>query len=106
MRVDKFLWFARLTKTRGLAQNAIAAGQIRIDRERVGSNHKEVKPGQTVTLALNNRVRVLRIETLPVRRGPAPEAQACYCELAAPQVIDGPEVNDGPEVIDGSARRL
>ncbi len=88
MRIDKFLWFARLTKTRSLAQQAISDGHVRIDRERAANSHRDVKPGQTITLALHNHVRVIRIVALPLRRGPASEAQGCYCDIAAPQVID------------------
>lgn len=88
LRLDKFLCFARLTKTRSLAQRAIAEGHIRINGERVVSAHHSALPGQTLTLTLNERLRVVRIEALPTRRGPAPEAQSCYSELLASQVID------------------
>jgi ribosome-associated heat shock protein Hsp15 len=84
MRLDKFLWFARLTKTRSLAQALAAEGRLRIDGRAVDRAHAEVRVGQVLTFALNDRVRVLRVEALPHRRGPAPEAQGCYTDLAPP----------------------
>jgi ribosome-associated heat shock protein Hsp15 len=82
MRLDKFLWFTRLVKTRSLAQALIERGHLRIDGRPIDRNHVMVKPGMVLGFPLGNRIRVLRIEALPVRRGPAPEAQACYTDLA------------------------
>lgn len=85
MRIDKFLWFARLTKTRSLATRLADAGHIRVDGRRIDRAHAGVKPGDTITLMLHDRLRVIRIEILPMRRGPAAEARACYADVA----IDG-----------------
>jgi ribosome-associated heat shock protein Hsp15 len=78
LRIDKLLWYLRLTKTRALAQRMVRDGQIRIDRDRAASAHANVGIGQTVTIILGDRMQVVRIDTLPTRRGPAPEAQGCY----------------------------
>jgi ribosome-associated heat shock protein Hsp15 len=88
LRLDKFLCFARFTKTRSLAQRAIADGHIRINGERIFNAHHAIQPGQSITLTLNERLRVVRVETLPIRRGPPAEAQSCYSELHSSQVID------------------
>lgn len=82
MRVDKFLFFVRLVKTRTLAQKIVAEGHMRMDGRTVDRAHADVRPGSVLTFPLNDRVRVLRVETLPARRGPAPEAEACYTDLA------------------------
>ena len=82
MRVDKYLFFIRLVKTRGLAQKLIEDGHFRIDGRVVERAHAEVRAGSVLTFPLNGRVRVLRVEALPNRRGPAPEAQACYSDLS------------------------
>lgn len=85
MRIDKFLWFARITKTRALAQRLAEAGHIRIDGRRIDRAHATVKPGETLTLMIHDRVRILCIEALPTRRGPTAEASACYNDLT----VDG-----------------
>lgn len=81
MRVDKYLFFIRLLKSRTLVQALIAEGRMRIDGRRVERPSDEVRVGSTLTLPLRGNVRVLRVLALPVRRGPAPEARACYEEL-------------------------
>ena len=87
MRIDRFLFFIRLVKSRTLAQHVIEEGHVRIDGERVEKSSEEVRQGSIVALPLHGRVRVLRVLTLPARRGPADEARACYAELG----IDEPK---------------
>jgi ribosome-associated heat shock protein Hsp15 len=83
MRIDNFLWFVRLAKTRSLAQDLACDGRLRIDGRRIERSAAPVRVGNILTFALHDRVRVLRVEALPTRRGPAPEAQSCYQELVA-----------------------
>jgi ribosomal 50S subunit-recycling heat shock protein len=88
LRIDKALWFLRLAKSRSLAQKMIAAGEVRIEGTRPANAHATIQPGQTLTLTANARFRVVRVDALPLRRGPAPEAQACYTELVPSRPID------------------
>lgn len=83
MRVDKWLWQTRFFKTRALAARTVTAG-IRIDGEPAAKPHRAVGTGDVLTFPQATRVRVVRILALPVRRGPAPEAQACYEDLSPP----------------------
>ena len=87
MRIDRFLFFIRLVRSRTIAQHVIEAGYVRIDGKRVEKPSEDVRPGSIVALPLHGPVRVLRILELPSRRGPAAEARACYEELA----IDEPK---------------
>jgi ribosome-associated heat shock protein Hsp15 len=91
MRIDKFLWFARIVKTRRLAQELAEARHLRIDGRTIDRAHVAVRPGNVLSFPLHGAVRVLRIEALPVRRGPAGEARACYTDLSAPPPAPGPE---------------
>ena len=81
VRIDRFLFFIRLVKSRTLARSVIEAGHIRIDGKRVEKPSEEVRTGSIVALPLHGNVRILRVLCLPTRRGPAPEARACYEEL-------------------------
>jgi ribosome-associated heat shock protein Hsp15 len=90
VRLDKFLWFARLAKTRSLAQQVASSGHLRIDGRVVDRAHATVRAGNVLSFPLHGRVRVIRIEALPLRRGPAPEAQACYTDLSPAPVDDRP----------------
>jgi ribosome-associated heat shock protein Hsp15 len=81
VRIDRFLFFIRLVKTRTLAQGVIETGHVRIDGKRVEKPSEEVRVGSVVALPLRNQVRILRVLALPQRRGPAAEARLCYQEL-------------------------
>jgi ribosome-associated heat shock protein Hsp15 len=83
MRIDRFLFFIRLAKSRTLAQQLIESGIVRLDGRRVAKPAEEVKPGSVIAFPLRGQVRVLRVIALPTRRGPASEAQCCYEELGA-----------------------
>ena len=87
MRIDRFLFFIRLAKSRTLAQAIIGEGHIRIDGKRVEKASEEVRVGSVIALPLHGQVRVVRVLSLPERRGPAPEARLCYEELG----IDEPK---------------
>lgn len=81
MRIDRFLFFIRLVKSRTLAQGVIEEGHVRIDGRRVEKSSEEVRIGSIVALPLHGRVRILKIISLPQRRGPSAEARLCYEEL-------------------------
>ena len=81
MRIDRFLFFIRLVKSRTLAQAVVDEGHLRIDGKRVEKSSEEVRVGSVVALPLRGHVRVLRVLAVPARRGPASEARACYEEL-------------------------
>ncbi|HEX8485768.1 S4 domain-containing protein [Sphingomonas sp.] len=83
MRLDRFLWFARVAKTRSAAQAIAADGRVRIDGRAVDRAHAAVRIGNVLTFICNGRVRVLRVAALPPRRGPPPEGRACYDEIEA-----------------------
>jgi ribosome-associated heat shock protein Hsp15 len=81
LRLDRYLFFIRLVKSRTLAQGLIEEGNVRIDGKRVAKTSEEVRAGSVIALPLHGRVRVLRVLALPSRRGPASEARTCYDEL-------------------------
>lgn len=81
MRIDRFLFFIRLTKSRTLAQGIVEQGHVRIDGKRVEKPSDQVDVGSVIALPLHGQVRVLRVLALPARRGPATEARTCYEEI-------------------------
>jgi ribosome-associated heat shock protein Hsp15 len=80
-RLDKWLWHARIVKTRSVAAQLIAQGKFKINRERVIKPAAMLKAGDVITMAVHGRVRVLQIVGFSERRGPAPEARALYTDL-------------------------
>lgn len=83
LRLDLLLFYLRFAKSRALAQAMVGRGLIRLDGRRVEKAHTAVRAGQTLTLVLGQDVGVVRILTLPTRRGPAPEARSCYAPIAS-----------------------
>lgn len=81
MRLDRFLFFVRLLKSRTLAQAIIGEGRVRLDGKRVDKPSEEVRVGSVIALPLYDRIRILRVLALPARRGPAAEARLCYEEI-------------------------
>jgi ribosome-associated heat shock protein Hsp15 len=87
-RLDRFLWHARLAKTRAGAQAIARDGHLRIDGRPVDRAHAPIRQGQVLSFPLHGRVRVLRILALPKRRGPPAEAQTLYEDLSP--AVDAP----------------
>jgi ribosome-associated heat shock protein Hsp15 len=81
-RLDKWLWHARFFKTRSLATAAIAGGKVHLNAERVKPAH-HVRIGDRLNLSLQGVVAEFEVLGLPLRRGPAAEAQSQYLETRA-----------------------
>lgn len=83
-RIDKWLWFARVIKSRTLAADLVLAGKVRVNRIRVEKPSHVVKSGDVLTIALGTRIRILEVRGAGIRRGPVSEAQALYLDLTPP----------------------
>ncbi len=86
-RIDKWLWFARLAKTRTTAQKLVHAGAVRVNRDKVDAASRQVRPGDVLTVALERQVRVLKVLAPGVRRGPASEAVLLYEDVTPPAPV-------------------
>ena len=80
-RLDKWLWYARVAKTRTIAAGFVADGRVRVNRVRITKPAQIVKTGDVVTVSVAGGVRVLKILLGGTRRGPATEAALLYDEL-------------------------
>jgi ribosome-associated heat shock protein Hsp15 len=81
VRVDRWLWAARLVKTRALAVEAIKGGRVEVGGERAKPS-KDVRPGDRVEIATGPLRRCVIVRGTSVRRGPATEAALMYEETA------------------------
>lgn len=81
LRLDKFLWFARLAPSRSLAQNLCESRRLRIDGRVVDRASALVRAGCVLSWPQANEVIVVRVEGLPDRRGPYVEARTYYTDL-------------------------
>ncbi len=93
LRIDRWLWFTRFYKTRGLASDAVTGGHVKVKGERAKPGSK-IKEGDVIELVRGQLPFRLEAGPLPVRRGPASEVKLCYVEDDATQqkrqaIIDG-----------------
>lgn len=80
-RIDRWLWCARFFKTRSVAAQAVSGGKVHLNGERVKPAHA-VRVGDRIGVVIGGTLAEFDVVALPVRRGPAIEAQACYREPA------------------------
>ncbi len=81
VRIDKWLWAARLVKTRGLAVEAINGGRVQVNGQRVKPS-KEVRAGDALEITLGQVRMRLVVKGTAARRGPASVAVLLYEETA------------------------
>src|SRR3984893_4479116 len=81
-RLDKWLWHVRFFKTRSLATAAINGGKVHLNAERIKPAHR-VRIGDHLSLSLQGVVAEFEVLGLPMRRGPAAEAQSYFIETPA-----------------------
>jgi ribosome-associated heat shock protein Hsp15 len=82
MRVDKWLWAARFYKTRSLAQQAIAAGRVKLNESRIKPAH-ELKAGDALAIRVGDFEWQITVKALSDKRGPADVARQLYQESEA-----------------------
>ena len=80
-RIDRWLWCTRFYRSRALAAAAVGGGKVHVNGERA-KPARNVLIGDRLDVTLGTESWTVVVRALPSRRGPAPEAQACYEESA------------------------
>lgn len=83
-RIDRWLWNARIVRTRSAAASLAIVGHVRVNGVRVAAPGRDIKCGDVVTVALHSGVRVLKVIGLAPRRGNAAAASLLYEDLGRP----------------------
>ncbi|KIN73144.1 RNA-binding S4 domain-containing protein [Sulfitobacter guttiformis] len=96
LRLDKWLWYARFFKTRTLAASTVAGGHVRVNGTPAYKRSATITPGDVLTFPKDDHIRVIQIDALGMRRGPAPEAQALYTDMAPPERADRDKIAHNP----------
>jgi len=104
-RLDKWLWFVRVVKSRTQAAALVTGGKVRLNRARVDKPSHTVKVGDVVTVSAHHRVRVLRVVGPGLRRGPPTEAQLLYQDLSPPSEQCSSAASEGVGPDSGTASR-
>ncbi len=103
-RLDRWLWFARIFKSRTLAAGLIEAGKIRVNAVKTVKPSHLVKPGDVITSSAQRDVRIIEVKAPGTRRGPALEAQTLYTDLTPKPVVEAKAGTDLRKTL-GSGRR-
>lgn len=90
LRLDKWLWFARLARTRSLAARLCAESRVSIGGRDGVKPHQPVRIGDVVVVELPHQRRRLIVRALGERRGPPAEAKLLYEEPSPPIAIEAP----------------
>ena len=80
-RIDKWLWHARVLRTRSAAADLVTSGHVRLNSERVTASSRLVRSDDVITVALDRQVRILKVAGFAERRGDAEAGRALYADL-------------------------
>jgi len=96
IRLDTWLWYARFYKSRSLSSKAILSGKLRLNSNKIIKPASKVKINDVLTINHINVVRVIQVQSLGSRRGPASEAQKLYNDLSE-NIIDASKIKSVSE---------
>ena len=103
LRLDKWLWHGRFFKTRSLAATVVSSGAVRVNAVPVKKRSTLIAQGDVLTFPQADAIRVIRVEALGTRRGPASEAQTLYTDLKPP-VPEKREIRSENPAFEGKGR--
>ena len=83
-RIDKWLFFARLRKSRSLAAKSVESGDVSINGVNIRQPSHAVRPGDVVVLSLDRHDMVVKVLQPGERRGPYEEARLLYSDMTPP----------------------
>lgn len=104
MRLDKWLWHARFVKTRGLAQNIITGGKLRLNGQKCDKASAKLRIGDELSFVAHDRLYIVRVEALSTRRVSAPEAQTRYSHIQEPENLKPPRAQQDGQRERGQGR--
>lgn len=103
-RIDKWLWHARVVRTRAAAAALADSGHVRVNGHRIDASSRPVRRGDVVTVALDRSVRIVRVTGFAERRGSAPQARALFEDVTPSPVTKAPDLPPAAERPQGSGR--
>lgn len=80
-RIDRWLWHARLVRTRDAAAALAGGGYVRVNGSRIDAPGRMVRTGDVITIALDRGVRVVKVTGFVERRGPGGSGSTLYEDL-------------------------
>jgi ribosome-associated heat shock protein Hsp15 len=91
LRIDKWLWYARLSKTRALAARLCGSGAVVLGGAPTRKANHAIRRGDVLRVPRGGYIHTIRVLALGSRRGPAAEARLLYAEEAPPEPLSARE---------------
>jgi ribosome-associated heat shock protein Hsp15 len=104
-RLDKWLWYARVAKSRTLSAQLVLDGRVRVNRVKAVKASQTVRPGDVLTVVVpGGAVRIMEVLAPGVRRGPSTEARLLY-KVVSPMNSGAPSGQNASAGRERGARR-
>ena len=93
LRLDTYLFYIRMFKSRSLATKFILSNRLRISGQVTKKSHKPISIGDVLTMTINDNIKILKVLDIPNRRGPYSEALNFYEDITPSENIQKTKVN-------------
>tara|TARA_B100000003_G_scaffold26187_1_gene20850 strand:+ start:513 stop:908 length:396 start_codon:yes stop_codon:yes gene_type:complete len=87
IRLDIYLYYIRLFKSRSIATKFILTNRLRISGQVTQKPHKMISVGDVLTMTINDNIKILKVLDIPSRRGPYPESLNFYEDITPIEII-------------------
>ncbi len=85
-RIDRWMFFARVVKSRSLAAKLAQSGRVRVNGDKINQPSRQIASGDVLTITLDRKILILRVIEPGERRGPYDEAKLLYEDISPPPV--------------------
>ena len=87
LRLDIYLYYIRIFKSRSIATKFVLTNRLRISGQVTQKPHKMISVGDVLTMTINNNIKILKVLDIPSRRGPYPESLNFYEDITPIEII-------------------
>ena len=87
LRLDIYLYYIRIFKSRSIATKFILTNRLRISGQVTQKPHKMISVGDVLTMTINDNIKILKVLDIPSRRGPYPESLNFYEDITPNEII-------------------
>ena len=94
LRIDTYLYYIRLFKTRSLSTKFVLSNRLRISGQAIQKPHKMISIGDILTMIINDNLKILKVLGIPNRRGPYSEALNFYEDITPIENIQKTKKNN------------
>ena len=81
LRLDIYLYYIRIFKSRSIATKFVSANRLRISGQVTQKPHKMISIGDVLTMTINDSIKILKVLDIPSRRGPYLESLNFYEDI-------------------------